>query len=117
MVVVQPRSGGQTAWARLGSQDVHSLSFVDEDLDHQLGTPPTYPMTALAASAGGSVLFAGSPDGLFRSDDAGRSWDATSFRGSPFALAVSTDGSTVAVVDRTTELFRSPDRGSTWPGP
>jgi photosystem II stability/assembly factor-like uncharacterized protein len=83
----------------------------------QLGTPPTTPMTAFAGTSDGTVLYAGSPDGLFRSDDSGRTWAATSFSGSPFAIATSPDGSTVAVVTRMTEFFRSPDRGVSWPGP
>jgi photosystem II stability/assembly factor-like uncharacterized protein len=79
--------------------------------------PPTYPMTALAATMDGVTLYAGSPDGLFRSGDAGRTWTTTTFNGSPFAIATATDGRTVAVVARTTEFFRSSDGGASWPGP
>jgi photosystem II stability/assembly factor-like uncharacterized protein len=82
-----------------------------------LGMPPTYPMTALAGAIDGTILYAGSPSGLYRSDDGGRTWAKTSFNGAPFAIATSSDGSTVAVVARTTEFFRSADRGATWPGP
>lgn len=82
-----------------------------------VGTPPTYPMTALGATTDGSTLYAGSTDGLFRSDDGGRTWTRTSFSGSPFAIATSADGLTVAVVARTTEFFRSADGGRSWPGP
>jgi photosystem II stability/assembly factor-like uncharacterized protein len=32
-----------------------------------LGTPPTYPMTGLAATLDGRTIYAGAPDGLFRS--------------------------------------------------
>lgn len=82
-----------------------------------LATPPTYPMTSLAATPDGRTLYAGTIEGLFRSDDVGRTWSATTYRGSAFAIATTPDGATVAVVSRETEFFRSSDRGSTWPGP
>ncbi len=82
-----------------------------------LATPKTFPMTSLAATPDGRALYAGTLDGLFRSDDVGRTWSATAYRGSVFAIATTSDGATVAVVSRETEFFRSPDRGSTWPGP
>jgi photosystem II stability/assembly factor-like uncharacterized protein len=80
-------------------------------------TPPTYPMTALAATPDGKIMYAGSLDRLYRSDDAGRSWSATSYKGSAFAIATSDDGGTVALVSQDTEYFRSTDGGQTWPGP
>ena len=82
-----------------------------------LGAPPAYPVTGLAASADGRTVYAGAPDGLSRSDDGGRTWSLTTYRGSAFALATTGDGGTVALVSKATEFFRSPDRGSTWPGP
>ena len=82
-----------------------------------LGTPPTRPMTSLAATPDGRTLYAGAPDGLFRSDDGGRTWSPTGYSGSVFAIATTADGRTVALVSKDTEFFRSPDRGSTWPGP
>jgi photosystem II stability/assembly factor-like uncharacterized protein len=82
-----------------------------------LGAPPTYPMTALTSTTDGTTIYAGSLDGLFRSDDAGRTWTKTNFSGSPFAIATSADGATVAIVARTTEFFRSSDGGESWPGP
>lgn len=81
-----------------------------------LTTPETFPMTALAATPDGRVLYAGSQRGLFRSSDGARSWDASVYTGSAFAIAT-TDGDVVAVVSRETDFFRSDDGGSTWPGP
>jgi photosystem II stability/assembly factor-like uncharacterized protein len=82
-----------------------------------LVSPPTFPMTSLAATPDGQTIYAGANKGLFRSDDGGRSWSATGYRGSAFAVATTPDGATVAVVSRETDFFRSSDRGSTWPGP
>ncbi len=79
--------------------------------------PPTFPMTALAASGDGRVLYAGAQAGLYRSDDGGRSWPSTAYTGSVFALATSPDGRTVILVDRATDVYRSDDGGVTWPGP
>lgn len=81
------------------------------------GEPPTFPMTSLAATPDGQTIYAGSPDGLSRSDDGGRTWNPIGYVGSAFAVATSPDGATVAVVSRETEFFRSSDRGATWPGP
>lgn len=80
-------------------------------------TPALYPMASLAASGDGAVLVAGGPSGLARSSDGGRTWSELPFAGQPAAVAVASDGRTVAVVTRTTEFYRSDDGGSTWPGP
>lgn len=82
-----------------------------------LGEPPTYPMTALAATPDGATIYAGSLDGLFRSADGGVTWTKTAFLGAPFAIATSTNGRTVALADQSTEFFRSEDGGATWPSP
>lgn len=82
-----------------------------------LGAPPTYPITSLAASATGSVIYAGGLDGLFRSSDGGATWQATGYRGSAFAIATSDDGGTVALVSKETAFYRSADGGANWPGP
>lgn len=80
-----------------------------------LATPPTYPMTALAGSADGQVLYAGSTSSLYRSSDGGGSWTETMYRGSVLALAAV--GDSVALVSQDTEFFRSEDRGQTFAGP
>jgi photosystem II stability/assembly factor-like uncharacterized protein len=82
-----------------------------------LSGPPTSPIIALAASTDGSIVYAGSPDGLFRSGDGGRSWTPSPYKGSAFAVAASADGRVVALVSRETEFFRSEDGGVTWSGP
>jgi len=80
-----------------------------------LGDPQLYPMTSLAAAAGGSVLVAGGPDGLARSEDGGASWSKLPFKGPPFAIALANGGRTVALVTAETDFFRSDDGGRTWP--
>lgn len=81
------------------------------------GQPPAYPVTSLAATPNGQTIYAGAPDGLFRSDDGGRTWLPTGYVGSVFAIATAIDGRVVAVISGETEVFRSPDRGTSWPGP
>ncbi len=82
-----------------------------------LGVPPTFPMTSLAATPDGKVVYAGSTDGLYRSSDGGRTWAKTAYVGSAFAIATSSDGQAVAVVSRETQFFRSSDGGISWPRP
>ncbi len=109
--------GGTTT--RLLGVDVVGLTASDDGgrTWTPLGIPPTYPMTGLAASADGNVVYAGSTDGLFRSSTGGRSWAKTGYSGSAFAIATSPDGQIVAVVSKATDFFRSSDGGTTWPGP
>lgn len=105
--------------ARLIGVDTTGLVASDDD-GHtwfSLSTPETFPMTSLAATSDGRVLYAGSSQNLYRSADGGRTWLPTAYRGSAFAIATTDNGTTVAVVSRETEFFRSPDGGSTWPGP
>ena len=73
-------------------------------------------MALYKSSEEGRTVYAGAADGLSRSDDGGRTWSLTAYRGSAVALATTADGGTVARVSNSTEFFRSPDRGSTWPG-
>jgi photosystem II stability/assembly factor-like uncharacterized protein len=82
-----------------------------------LTTPPAYPFTTFTATPDGSVMLVGSPDGIYRSDDGAQSWTKLPFDGGAFAIAVTSGGQDVAVVNNETELFRSSDGGQTWPGP
>lgn len=82
-----------------------------------LAMPETYPMTALAATSDGLVMYAGSPNGLYRSADAGSSWAPTAYRGSAFAIATAAGGEVVVVVSQETDFYHSADGGATWPGP
>ncbi len=82
-----------------------------------LSEPPLAPVTALAATPSGQTVLIGGPRGLFRSDDAGESWEQILDRGTVLALAMSSDGQTVAAVTSDTLYYRSYDGGSSWPGP
>lgn len=79
---------------------------------------PSGQLASLAASADGSVIYAGTTDGLQRSIDGGQTWSPTGLPNVAVTIAVPRgDGETVAVVDDRTRLYRSSDRGATWPGP
>lgn len=110
------RSGSTT---RLLGVDVSGLVASDDGGRSwsALSAPDAFPITALAATTDGGVVYAGSPDSLLRSPDGGRTWAATAYEGSAFAIATTADGETVAVVSRETEFFRSSDGGATWAGP
>lgn len=82
-----------------------------------LSQPEAYPTYGLAATPDGQVVLIGTGDGLLRSTDGGRSWATIELPGSPFAIAVSADGQSIAVVTRSTEFFRSDDGGRSWLGP
>lgn len=116
--VLFPTAARDGATTRLFGVDAKGLSASDDGgrTWTALASPPTFPMTAFAASADGRVLYAGASDGLFRSADGGRSWAKTGYTGSAFAVATA-DGQDVALVSRETEFFRSSDGGATWPGP
>lgn len=77
---------------------------------------PGAPLTAPpATSADGRTVYAPTTAGLQRSTDRGATWEPTGFGGAALAVAVATDG-VVAVVDDSTQFFRSSDAGATWPG-
>lgn len=84
-------AGGQVPWARLQTQDVHSLAFVGGDPQH--------------------VLF-GHHGGIRESRDGGRSWSALPVRDDAMSMAPAGDGSIVIAGH---EVFTaSRDGGATW---
>jgi len=79
---------------------------------------PTGQIASLAAAADGSVLLAGTTQGLYRSVDAGKSWQPTGFTGLAITVAVApSDPRVIGLVDDKTRFFRSEDGGATWPAP
>jgi photosystem II stability/assembly factor-like uncharacterized protein len=82
-----------------------------------LSQPEAFPVFALAATPDGRIVLIGTGDELLRSSDGGRNWESIGFPSSPFAIAVSADGRSIALVSRSTEFYRSDDGGRTWPGP
>jgi photosystem II stability/assembly factor-like uncharacterized protein len=90
-VLLAPGSGDQTAWARLGTEDVHSLAFVGDDPNR--------------------LLF-GHHGGLLESRDGGRSWQALPTSADAMAMRPADDGSIVIAGH---DVFTaSPDGGRTW---
>ena len=78
-------------WARLGTEDVHSLTFVDSGTDR--------------------LLF-GHHGGLLESADGGRTWDALPLGDDAMSTATGADGSIVIAGH---DVFRaSRDGGATW---
>lgn len=91
LVVSSLPRGGQTAWARFDTADVHSLAFVGGDPDH--------------------ILF-GHHGGLLESRDGGRTWSALPVRDDAMSMAPADDGSFVIAGH---EVFTaSRDGGVTW---
>lgn len=84
-------SSTQAAWARLGTQDVHSLAFVGDDTQH--------------------LLF-GHHDGVLESRDGGRSWKALPVRQDAMEMRPAADGS--IVIAGHDVLSASRDGGATW---
>ena len=117
--VLFPLAVSGAAGTRLLGVDATGLAASDDGGRSwtTLSVPETFPMTALAATTDGRIVYAGSPEALSRSEDGGVTWSPTGYRGSAFAIATTPDGRTVAVVSRETEFFRSDDGGATWPGP
>jgi photosystem II stability/assembly factor-like uncharacterized protein len=82
-----------------------------------LSQPEAYPTFGLAATPDGKIVVLGASDALLWSEDGGRSWSTIPLPDTPFAIAMSSDGQTIAVVTKSTDLYRSEDGGRTWPGP
>ena len=71
----------------------------------------------LVVSTDGAMVLAGTPSGLYQSEDAGRTWSLTGFRKATFAIAMTNGGRSLAVATRFGSVYRSDDGGRTWPGP
>lgn len=90
-LLISSGSKNQTAWARLGTDDVHSLAFVADDLDH--------------------LLF-GHHGGLSETLDGGRTWQQLPTNADAMAMGPAADGSIVIAGH---EVFiASRDGGRTW---
>lgn len=83
--------GSAAPWSRLGTQDVHSLAFVDDDP---------------------SRLLFGHHGGISASDDGGRSWQSLGTRSDAMSLGAASDGSIVIAGHEV--LAASRDGGRTW---
>ncbi len=92
LIVFLSRSpAGQVAWARLRTQDVHSLAFIGSDAQH--------------------LLF-GHHGGLLESLDGGRAWAALPVRDDAMSMAPADDGSIVIAGHNVFTASR--DGGATW---
>jgi photosystem II stability/assembly factor-like uncharacterized protein len=70
---------------------------------------------AVAADSGTGQLYAGTSDGVYRSDTSGSSWTRLPFRGS--VRAVAARGAQIALVDEERRFFLSRDGGGSWVAP
>lgn len=82
-----------------------------------ISRPEAFPTYTIAATPDGQVIALGESSGLLRSEDGGATWSAIKLPGPAFAIALSDDGRTMAVVTSSTDFYRSGDAGRTWPGP
>lgn len=91
LLLFRQQAGTPVAWTRLGTQDVHSLAFVDDDPQR--------------------VLF-GHHGGLLSSSDGGRKWSAMPIQQDAMSTSAASDGSIVIAGH---EVFSaSRDGGATW---
>jgi hypothetical protein len=70
---------------------------------------------AVAADRAGGLLYAGTTDGVFRSETSGSSWTRLPFHGSVSTLAAR--GTQIALVDGERRFFLSRDGGGSWGAP
>ncbi len=74
-------------------------------------------VSALAFQPNSNTLYAGTGDGLFRSQDGGSSWTKLGYTDGVGALAVSpTNPKVIVLVRPGGEVYRSEDGGLSWPG-
>ena len=88
----RPTVGGATAWATLGTRDVHSLAFDPADAQH---------------------LYFGHHSGLLESHDGGRSWQPTGLTGAD-AMNVRLVGATALQIAGHNVYMETADAGRTW---
>lgn len=84
--------GGATTWARLGTQDVHSLAIDPSDAQH---------------------LYFGHHNGLLESRDGGKSWQPTGLNGAD-AMNVRPGGGLALQIAGHNVYMETSDAGSTW---
>ena len=90
-LLFRQQPGTPVAWTRFGTQDVHSLAFLDDDRER--------------------LLF-GHHGGLLSSSDGGRTWSALPIQQDAMSTSTASDGSIVIAGH---EVFSaSRDRGATW---
>ena len=93
----------------LPTMDIKALAF-----DAKSGDRAVMPGADGAVMTG--ALYAGTDSGLFKSTDGGGSWNRLPFAVGVQALALDPSNSgTIYVVDRQGRVFRSSDRGLSWP--
>lgn len=91
VVVLQSAGSTNTAWSRLGTEDVHSLAFAEGDANR---------------------LLLGHHGGILATDDGGRTWAPLGTRSDAMSLGVASGGSIVIAGH---EVFaESHDGGQTW---
>lgn len=82
-----------------------------------IGTPPTAPVTSVAATEDGRVIALGGPDGLYLSRDGAATWQRVLNARTILATTLDAGGQRIAAVAQDTSFYRSDDGGAKWPGP